>query len=78
MVLFGTPGCHLCDVAEALIYELLPELSVPVSLTLRDIVEVDEWMTAYATRIPVLQYGNLELDWPFNREQVRDLLSAGR
>lgn len=71
--LFGTLGCHLCEVAEA---ELLPFVEHGLLVELLDIVENEAWLTRYALRIPVLRRSDTgaELDWPFEAEQVASFL----
>jgi hypothetical protein len=71
--LFGTLGCHLCEVAEA---ELLPFVEHGLLVELLDIVESESWLDLYALRIPVLRRSDTgaELDWPFEAEQVASFL----
>lgn len=71
--LFGTLGCHLCEVAEA---ELLPFVEHGLLVELVDIVEHQAWLDRYALRIPVLRRSDTgaELDWPFEAEQVASFL----
>jgi hypothetical protein len=71
--LFGTLGCHLCEVAEA---ELLPFVEHGLLVELLDIVENEAWLDRYALRIPVLRRSDTgaELDWPFEAEQVASFL----
>ena len=71
--LFGTLGCHLCEVAEA---ELLPLVEHGLLVELVDIVESESWLARYALRIPVLRRSDTgaELDWPFEAEQVASFL----
>lgn len=67
--LFGTLGCHLCEMAEAL---LMPFVEHGLLVELVDIAEDERWVDAYGLRIPVLRRldNNAELDWPFGAEQV--------
>jgi hypothetical protein len=67
--LFGTLGCHLCEVAEAV---LLPLVEHGLLVELVDIGEHDGLFQAYGLRIPVLrrQDTGAELDWPFDTEQI--------
>jgi hypothetical protein len=71
--LFGTLGCHLCEVAEA---ELLPFVAHGLLVELVDIVDSETWLDRYALRIPVLRRSDTgaELDWPFEAEQVASFL----
>ncbi|WP_025127221.1 glutaredoxin family protein [Pseudomonas sp. PH1b] len=67
--LFGTLGCHLCELAEA---ELMPLVEHGLMVELVDIAESQELFDAYGLRIPVLCRVDtgLELNWPFDAEQV--------
>lgn len=67
--LFGTLGCHLCEVAEA---ELLPMVEHGLLVELIDIGESATLVDDYGLRIPVLRRVDTgaELDWPFDAEQV--------
>lgn len=72
--LFGTLGCHLCEVAEAL---LMPFVEHGLLVELVDIAEREEWVEQYGLRIPVLRRNDsgAELDWPFTADQVASFLS---
>ncbi len=78
LVLYSTSGCHLCDVAEAMLKQLNPEI---VCYDIIDISESDELVERYGTRIPVLsdpapetKGEPQELGWPFDQEQLLDYL----
>ncbi|GFM84231.1 glutaredoxin family protein [Pseudomonas cichorii] len=72
--LFGTLGCHLCEVAEAI---LLPLVEHGLLVELVDIAENEAFFEDYGLRIPVLRRVDTgaELDWPFDSEQVAFFLS---
>jgi len=67
--LFGTLGCHLCELAEA---ELMPLVEHGLMVELVDIAEDETLFEAYGLRIPVLRRvdNGAELGWPFDAEQV--------
>ncbi|CAE6927307.1 MULTISPECIES: glutaredoxin family protein [Pseudomonas] len=67
--LFGTLGCHLCEVAEAM---LIPFVEHGLLVELIDIAEHEEWVEQYALSIPVLRRVDTgaELNWPFEAEQI--------
>ncbi|SDS66101.1 Glutaredoxin-like domain [Pseudomonas sp. Z003-0.4C(8344-21)] len=67
--LFGTLGCHLCEVAEA---ELMPLVEHGLLVELIDIAEDETLYEAYSLRIPVLRRidTGAELDWPFSADEV--------
>ncbi|MGA9703107.1 glutaredoxin family protein [Pseudomonas sp.] len=67
--LFGTLGCHLCEIAEA---EIMPLVEHGLLVELVDIADPDDLTEVYGLRIPVLRRvdnGN-ELDWPFDAAQI--------
>jgi len=67
--LFGTLGCHLCEIAEA---EIMPLVEHGLLVELVDIADPDDLTEAYGLRIPVLRRVDTgaELDWPFYSQQV--------
>ncbi|QBF27688.1 glutaredoxin family protein [Pseudomonas tructae] len=67
--LFGTLGCHLCEVAEAL---LMPFVEHGLLVELVDIAEHEGMVDTYGLLIPVLRRCDTaaELRWPFDAEQV--------
>jgi glutaredoxin len=58
VVLYGRPGCHLCDDARALLEQVRAELAF--SLTERDIEQDDALHRAYLERIPVVTIDGAE------------------
>ncbi|MGU9856690.1 glutaredoxin family protein [Pseudomonas sp. LF245] len=72
--LFGTLGCHLCEIAEA---EIMPLVEHGLLVELVDITDPVDLTDAYGLRIPVLRRVDTgaELDWPFNGDQVAAFLS---
>lgn len=68
--LFGTLGCHLCELAEA---ELMPLVEHGLLVELVDIAEDGPTLVEeYGLRIPVLRRMDTgeELNWPFDAEQI--------
>ncbi|MGA9660382.1 MAG: glutaredoxin family protein [Pseudomonas alloputida] len=67
--LFGTLGCHLCEVAEAV---LMPLVDHGLLVELVDIAESEPLLERYGLIIPVLRRcdNGAELHWPFDTEQV--------
>lgn len=67
--LYGTLGCHLCEVAESL---LMPFVEHGLLVELVDIAEREDWVEHYGLRIPVLRRCDTgaELGWPFDADQV--------
>lgn len=78
LVFYTTSGCHLCDVASAMLQQLNPEI---VSFDAVDISESDELIDRYGTRIPVIgdpsaEKEPVELGWPFDQEQLLSFLET--
>ncbi|MEN4750168.1 glutaredoxin family protein [Pseudomonas sp. Ps21-P2] len=73
--LFGTLGCHLCEVAGAV---LMPLVEHGLMVELVDIAEREADYETYGLRIPVLRRTDTgaELDWPFDTDQVVLFLSG--
>ncbi len=73
--LFGTLGCHLCELAEAQLMPLAVEYGLMVELV--DIADSEALFETYGLRIPVLRRVDTgaELGWPFDVEQVVAFLS---
>ena len=67
--LFGTLGCHLCELAEA---EVMPLVQHGLLVELIDIADSEALVEAYGLRIPVLRRVDTgaELGWPFDTEQI--------
>lgn len=72
--LFGTLGCHLCEVAEGV---LMPFVEHGLLVELIDIADREDWVDRYGLRIPILRRCDTgaELDWPFDADQVVHFLS---
>ncbi len=71
--LYGTLGCHLCELAEEV---LMPLVEHGLMVELVDIGESEALVEAYGLRIPVLRRidTGAELGWPFDAEQVVNFL----
>ncbi|OPX56692.1 Glutaredoxin-like domain [Oceanospirillum multiglobuliferum] len=75
LYLFTTDGCHLCEMALAIVQPLLSDTKW--QLTLVEISEEASLVEQYGIRIPVLlKEGAIEdLGWPFDQEQVVSYLN---
>lgn len=73
--LFGTEGCHLCEIAEQTLSQLLTD---NITVELIDITEETQYYENYALKIPVLKslQTGTELNWPFTLEQAKHFLNA--
>jgi len=75
LLLYSTSGCHLCELAQEIVFPLLDEYMVQVSVI--EISESDELVERFGVRIPVLVFegvGQDELGWPFDSVLVRQYL----
>ena len=78
LVLYGRPGCHLCEDAHAVLEALLvrrAEAHLPVPVVVARNIEDDEaWHQRYLVTIPVLALGHRELELATSAAKIRRLL----
>lgn len=75
VVLFGRPGCHLCEEARAELERLRAELAF--TLEERDIEQDEALHRAYLERIPVVALDGEELfDFFVDADELRRRLAA--
>jgi glutaredoxin len=75
VVLYGRPGCHLCDEARGLLEDVRAEH--PFELTERDIESDDELFKRYLERIPVIVIDGVEaFELDFDENAVRQALAV--
>ncbi len=74
LYLYGTSACHLCEVAEKVIGNVLSQDYFDI--TVIDIAESDAMIECYGTRIPVLQVkkNQDEIGWPFDEAQLMSFI----
>ena len=75
LLLLGTSGCHLCEQAQQIINDCLPNYS-ELTIETIDIAEQEQWQARYAIRIPVLYHPETkkELGWLFEQTQVTEFI----
>ena len=71
LYLYSTDACHLCEQA----LDILRQCNFDGDVVVRDIMDQPQWLGSYQLRIPVLQYANHELDWPFSVAEVQQFLN---
>ena len=76
LTLLGTSACHLCDEAEAIIYDAFALQGQAVKIEHCDISESNHLIEIYGLRIPVVHYNGKELDWPFNGQQLFEFIAC--
>jgi hypothetical protein len=79
LVLYGRHGCHLCEEAHDALAALLAQrreagLSVPPVVE-RDIETDADWVRRYLVTIPVVAYGDRELELATSPAKLRRFLS---
>jgi len=74
VILYTTAGCHLCNLAEAILLALPAHYQLEISSI--EIGDSDELVERYGIRIPVLEFSDgSELGWPFAQQDVEIKLS---
>jgi len=68
LTFYTTDGCHLCEEANVLLQQLLAQQPDQFQIKVVDIVESNDLVEQYGTRIPVVvREGALQdLGWPFD------------
>lgn len=70
LTLYSTEGCHLCEMA----FALVGQVGLAEQTDIVDIAFDDELFSRYGVTIPVLKYQESELNWPFDIEQLTNWL----
>lgn len=75
LILYGTLGCHLCELAEQL---LLPYVAAGWQVELVDIAEDDALLAQFSLLIPVLEdvAATRHLAWPFDAHALKNFLAG--
>jgi len=77
ITLYTTAGCHLCDLAEAILVALPAHYHVEIIHT--EIGDSDELVERYGIRIPVVKLpDNSEVDWPFEAQSIINTLNLSK
>jgi hypothetical protein len=79
LILYGRPGCHLCDEARELVTDLLDArrqagLRAP-ALVERNIETDAAWQRAFFETIPVVELGNQRIELATSAARIRRLFS---
>jgi hypothetical protein len=71
VLLLGTSGCHLCELAEQIINDHLSHNQAWL-IDMIDIAQQEQWQAQFALFIPVLYHpeSQKQLGWPFDLQQV--------
>lgn len=79
LTLVGKPDCHLCDVAQGVIYEVLGELDDRTTVTVekRSILDDPQLYEKYWEKIPVVLIDGYEhAHWRVDAARLRSALEA--
>jgi len=73
--LYSSEGCHLCEEAQSIIANIIPEHQIKIIDIIDDEVAGKDLTQLYGVHIPVLERlsDNTLLFWPFNESQVVEL-----
>ena len=79
LILYGRPGCHLCEDARVILDALLARragdgLPVPVVIA-RSIADDEDWHRRYLVTIPVIAMGDRELELATSAAKIDRFLS---
>ncbi|KJS08301.1 MAG: hypothetical protein VR73_05585 [Gammaproteobacteria bacterium BRH_c0] len=72
LLLYSGDGCHLCDQAKDIVFQVLPADWRLEEISIRGVPELE---ARYGVRIPVIAIaGGEEKGWPFTAGQVRKMV----
>ncbi|NOQ94948.1 MAG: glutaredoxin family protein [Methylophaga sp.] len=74
ITLYTTAGCHLCDLADAILLALSEQHHLDILYT--EIGDDDDLVECYGIRIPVIRFSDgTEIGWPFEQHDIETKLS---
>jgi glutaredoxin len=71
VILVTGKDCHLCEQAKDLLTELQEDQLIFIE---KDVYSKRDYLDKYWDKIPVILFKDLELLWPFNQDNIKDLL----
>ena len=71
VILVTGKDCHLCEQAKDLLTELQDDQLIFIE---KDVYSKRDYLDKYWDKIPVILFKDLELLWPFNQDNIKDLL----
>lgn len=78
LILYGRPGCHLCDEAREMVTALLRQRAdagqATPSLVERNIETNADWQRAYFASIPVVELDDRRIELATSLAKIRRLL----
>lgn len=77
LTLIGKPNCHLCDVAQGVIDEVLTNYNAAISVEKLSILDDEQLYEKYWEKIPVLLIDGVEhAHWRVNPAKLRSALDS--
>ena len=74
LILYTTAGCHLCELANAILQTLASQYQLAIIAT--EIGDDDDLVERYGIRIPVVQFAdNTDIGWPFDQYDIERKLT---
>jgi glutaredoxin len=74
LILYTTAGCHLCELADAILQTLASQYQLTIIPT--EIGDDDQLVERYGIRIPVVQFpDNTDIGWPFDQHDIERKLT---
>ncbi len=70
VILVTGKDCHLCEQAKDLLTELQDDQLIFIE---KDVYSKRDYLDKYWDKIPVILSKDLELLWPFNKDNIKDL-----
>ena len=71
VILVTGKDCHLCEQAKDLLTELQDDQLIFIE---KDVYSKRDYLDKYWDKIPGILFKDLELLWPFNKDNIKDLL----
>ena len=71
VILVTGKDCHLCEQAKDLLTELRDDKLIFIE---KDVYSKRDYLDKYWDKIPVILFKDLELLWPFNKDNIKELL----
>ena len=71
VILVTGKDCHLCEQAKDLLTELQDDQLIFIE---KDVYSKRDYLDKYWDKIAVILFKDLELLWPFNKDNIKDLL----
>ena len=71
VILVTGKDCHLCEQAKDLLTELQDDQLIFIE---KDVYSKRDYLDKYCDKIPFILFKDLELLWPFNKDNIKDLL----